>query len=82
MTLSIPGIRYSVSVYLISESKDAEIIMTIDSPVVLPPVIAAPSADAILRQFGCDAAQLFGGADDWRLMTIEEVADYRERQNA
>lgn len=83
MTKHIPGIRYSISAYIISDSAGFETVVTIDSPVPLPPITGNANATAILASLGVDALNpVIRAADDWRLMTDAEIAQYKESVNA
>jgi hypothetical protein len=80
MNQPIPGIRYSISAYIVSDSADFETVVTIESPVPLPPITGAPNATVILASLGVDALHpIVRAADDWRLMTDVEIAQYKER---
>lgn len=77
------GIRYSISAYIISDSGKFETVATFESTFPVPEVLGDPDAKEILAILGIDELHpIIAAADDWRLMTDVEIAQYKARINA
>jgi hypothetical protein len=79
------GIRYGLSVYVTSDKLASDTVVTLESPRPLPPVTARSDLKALMASIDCCEAfeSLAKSADDWRLMTDEEIARFKkETQHA
>jgi hypothetical protein len=78
MSKAIPGIRYSLTVYVASDKLNAATVISIESQIHLPPV-ENPNLPALLAHLKCEhALEPLGETDDWRLMTDAEIGKYKD----
>ncbi|MGO8738592.1 hypothetical protein [Rhodoblastus sp.] len=78
MTKAIPGIRYGLSLYWVSEKAGLSTVVSLEGPIHFPPVKHADPSKP-LASFGCGHVLApLGEIDDWRLMSDAEVRDYKE----
>lgn len=69
------GVRYVAEIYLTSDAAGADACVTVRSPKPLPEIKGPVVAQDVLRHFGQPIATFAG---DWRLMTDDEINEYRE----
>lgn len=76
-----PALRNDLQIYATSDMLGASLILTISAPVCAADIASAPDLVSALIRAGenASAAALLKRAGDWRLMTPEEVAEYRGR---
>jgi len=79
--MSNPAIEYLVRVFLTSEIANCGVHITVKSPVPLPAVSETIDGTKLLEASGVAYEGLLKMATDWRLMTAEEVAEYKEEED-
>lgn len=79
--MNIPGIRYGLSVYITSDRRGLDTVVSLESPIPLPTCDShdLPALLKLLRSENVLAD--LGDVEDWRLMTEEEVRNYKEHLN-
>lgn len=78
---AIPGIRHVLRVYLASDKTGHLFVFSLESPVPFPPV-ENPDPSALVAELGGGAIGALAEADDWRLMTDDEIRAYKENEYA
>lgn len=81
MVHPIPGVVYSVSLFVTSEKGSIDTCITLDSVFPLP-IVATPDLRVVLAQFACEDCLPFAEFDDWRLMTDAEILRFKEARGA
>lgn len=74
------GTRYTIEIYVVSDSLDMESRICMRSPVPLPAIKPDLELRALLEVLKFDAASMFDKARDWRLMTDAEIEGYLEEE--
>lgn len=74
-----PGVRASFEVFMVSDQLGAEVCLAVRNMPKFPTFPKTVDAHVVMATLGLQAefAQLAAQADDWRVMTPAEIADYR-----
>lgn len=73
-----PGVRHVIEVYFFSDETGLEACVRITSPVPLPVTNETMTPAKLLAHFGHGIPEV---ETDWRFMTDEEIAEYRNNQD-
>lgn len=80
MTERLPGVRYAIVVYIVSDRLNVETVLTLEAHSPFPEVTDRPDLQALMAHLAC--GETFDGllqqADDWRLMSDAEIKSYKE----
>ena len=68
------GMEVSVLVYFTSDKEDVDIVVTLSGMKAFPSERLTPDAGLFMKQ-------LPDFTDDWRLMTSQEISEYKAKEN-
>ncbi len=82
MFTPIEGVRYAIHIYVTSDALAADVVVTLEGERPLRPLGERRSLKELVEYAGVEPFSALRGADDWRLMTADEIAQYKEASHA